>query len=194
MATDVHSTLRSRRSITAVTSDVPPRDAIERLIEAAIWAPNHHMTEPWRFHVLTGAARAAMGEAVARWLETVRDADDPKQRGEIAAARNNLNRAPVIIVVSQIGSDDPVQDLEDYAACCCATQNLCLAATGEGLATKWRTGTMAAYPAAKQHLGLDEKDRIVAFVYVGYPAAGGGPDRRSRTPADVAWLGWDSSD
>ena len=100
----------------------PPREVIERLIEAAIWAPNHHLTEPWRFHVLVGAARAAMGEAVARWLETVRDPDDPKQRGEIGAARKNLNRAPVIIVVSQLRSDDPVQDLEDYAACCCATQ------------------------------------------------------------------------
>ena len=193
MATDVYEALRNRCSITAVTPDIPPREVIERLIGAAIWAPNHHLTEPWRFHVLVGAARAAMGEAVARWLETVRDADDPKQRGEISAARKNLNRAPVIIVVSQLGSDDPVQDLEDYAACCCATQNLCLAAHAEGLATKWRTGSMATYPAAKQHLGLDKKDRIVAFVYVGYPDSGVGPDRRSRTPANVAWFGWDSS-
>ena len=190
---DIYTAIHGRRSVSTLAEDVPPRAVIERLINAAVWAPNHHLTEPWRFHVLRGAARSEMGAAVADRLEEELDPADSAKSGAIRSARSRLSRAPVVVVVSQNGSDDPTIDLEDYAAACCATQNLMLAAHAEGLATKWRTGDMCDYRAAKDFLGLSETDRIVAYVYVGYPAVHLAPDDRERKSPEVGWLGWDDS-
>ncbi len=190
---DVYTAIRGRRSVTLLAEDTPDRAVLERVLRASVWAPNHHMTEPWRFHVLTGDARQAMGNAVAAQLEQNLDPADTAAAAAARQARTRLLRAPVVIVVSQVGSDDPVLDLEDYAAACCATQNLLLAAHAEGLATKWRTGDMCDYPGAKEFLGLPPSHRIVAYLYVGYPSPKLGPDQRERAPAQIAWLGWDAA-
>ena len=74
---DVYNAIRSRRDYVEEFAEAcPPREVIERLIEAATWAPSHRRTEPWRFHVLAGAGRAAMGEAVAVWLAESGEAGD----------------------------------------------------------------------------------------------------------------------
>ena len=121
-----------------------------------------------------------MGSVVATELENQLDPSDPATAPAIRQARSRLLRAPVVIVVSQIGSPDAVTDLEDYAAACCATQNLMLAAHAEGLATKWRTGDM----------WLAGSDRIVAYLYVGYPSPNVGPDARQRERPSIHWIGW----
>jgi nitroreductase len=188
---DVFEALRARRSVSALTDQVPTRETVQCIIEAAVWAPNHHLTEPWRFHILAGEAREAMGDAIADALADDLDLGDPINVGEVKAARMKLRRAPVVIVVSQEGNPDPVVDRENYAACCCATQNLLLAAHAEGLAAKWRTGAMARYPAAREYLGLGDRDHIVAYVYLGYPAPSAPPDTRTREAPRINWLGWE---
>ena len=109
--------------------------------------------------------------------------------GRQALARAKLTRAPVFIVVSQVRQEeDPVLDLEDYAACSCATENLLLAAHAEGLAAKWSTGKLAEYPAAEAYLGLAPIDRIVAYVYLGEAAVESAP-KEERQPPVVEWRG-----
>ncbi len=190
---DTLTALRDRRSINALTSDVPSQAAIQRLIDAAVWAPNHRMTEPWRFHVLAGDARRTVGEAISDGLRDELDANDPVAAGEIKGARAKLMRAPVVIVVSHPRADDPVMDLEDYAACCCAVQNMLLAAHAEGLGAKWRTGAMCEFVATRKALGLGDTDRLVGFIYLGYPSPNAPPDTRERATPDVDWLGWDDA-
>ena len=185
---EVFEALRDRRSITALTDEEPSRETVQRLIDAAVWAPNHQLTEPWRFHVLAGQARQAMGEAIGDALANELDLSDPISAGEAKSARVKLERAPVVIVVSQERSPDPTVDLEDYAACCCATQNILLAAHAEGLAAKWRTGAMASYRAALEHLGLGEDDRIVAYIYLGHPSPIAPADKRTRKAPRINWL------
>ena len=190
---DILTALRDRRSINALTADVPPRATIQRLLDLAVWAPNHHMTEPWRFQVIAGDARQAIGEAISDGLRTELDANDPVAAGEIKGARAKFLRAPVVIVVSQPRADDPVTDLEDYAACCCAVQNMLLAAHAEGLAAKWRTGAICEYAATRQALSLGATDRLVGFIYLGFPSPSAPPDQRVRAAPDTAWLGWDDA-
>jgi nitroreductase len=179
--------IRNRRSVGMVRQDPVPRELITTLLDAAVWAPNHRLTEPWRFFVLTGDARTAMGEAIAARLE----ADGGATAGALDAARTKLLRAPVVVVVAQVDRpDNEEKDLEDYAACACAVQNLMLAAHDAGLVSKWSTGAMAAYPGAKVFLGLAPTDRIVAYIYLGYadkPVA-----TTNRRPAEelTRWLGW----
>lgn len=185
--------LALRRSAKAFADRMPSRDLIERLIEAATWAPNHRLTEPWRFVVLAGKERARFGEHLALAM-----AADGVAEKAVEKTRTKPLRSPVLIVVAQRGParSDEV-DREDYAAVSCATQNLMLAATAEGLATKWSTGEMAEMPAAREFLGLDEHDRVVAYVYLGYPegAEDAEADAHTASPPDrkppqVAWRGF----
>lgn len=176
---DVDTAIRERRTIGVFSDREVPPQAIAELIEAARWAPNHKHTEPWRFHVVAGEARAQLADAIV------------DGGGEFAKdPRGKLLRSPQFIAVTQQAVlDDPIRDQEDYAAVCCAVQNMMLAATSRGLATKWSTGALAENPAAKRWLGIGEQDRIVAFLYVGYV-----PDEMrempaERRPADVVWRG-----
>ncbi len=174
---DVDTAIRERRTI-GVFSDRPiSQGEVEELIEAARWAPNHKHTEPWRFHVISGNAREEMCNAILA------------AGGEFAKdPRGKLMRSPLFIAVTQQAVlDDPVRDQEDYAAVCCAVQNMMLAATARGLASKWSTGALAENPAAKRWLGISEQDRIVAYLYLGYA-----PDEMrempaERRPAEVIW-------
>ena len=97
---DIYSAIRGRRSVTTLLDDVPSRDVIDRIIQTSVWAPNHHLTEPWRFHVLCGDARSDMGSVVATELENQLDPSDPATAPAIRQARSRLLRAPVVIVVS----------------------------------------------------------------------------------------------
>lgn len=183
--------LATRRSASAFASGCPPRAQIARLIEAATWAPNHHLTQPWRFEVIAGDERARFGDALAAWIES--DAGPSDRTPRLAqSTRTKLLRSPVIVTVIQrsLGDDDE-REREDYAACCCATQNLLLAAHADGLAAKWSTGAMATWPAARDYFGLEPADRIVAYIYVGYPPAEARVRLPERAPAPVTFRGFD---
>ncbi len=180
---DISEAIRERRTVGAFTEQPIERDLIEELIEAAVWAPNHKHTEPWRFHVVSGAARDDLAGAVMAELEAngASPAKDPRAK---------LKRAPLFVAITQTASpDDPVRDLEDYAACCCATQNLLLAAHARGLAAKWSTGALAESAAAKRWLGIGEADRIVGYIYLGYAPEGVRVPEATRRAAEVVWRG-----
>ena len=182
---DLYEALRTRRSSSRFAAEPPPRELIERLVEAATWAPNHHVTEPWAFHVLGGDARAALARSIAEALPPEKDTE--RERAAILA---KLERSPIVVVVTQRGGvPDEVRSLEDDAACACATHNLLLAAHAEGLAAKWSTGKLARSPGAAAYLDLAEDDRIVAFVYLGYPVEDGAARGPQRSPPAVTWHG-----
>ncbi len=186
---DIYDALRFRRSTKHYGQEAPPRGVIERILEAATWAPNHHLTEPWRFFVLQGDARADLGQRVATAMVA-----NGETEGFAAATRTKLMRAPVLIIVAQANRPaDPTLDLEDYAAVCAATQNMLLAAQGEGLTAKWSTGELTIMPTVFEYLGLSDEgatgDRIVAFVYVGSGDPEVAPVEPRRNPAPVDWRG-----
>ena len=174
---DVEQAIRGRRTVGSFSVREVPPAVISELIEAATWAPNHKRTEPWRFQVVAGAARAELAEAIL--AEEGEQLKDPRPK---------LLRAPLFVAVTQTAVlDDPVRDQEDYAAVCCAVQNLLLAAHARGLASKWSTGALAESAAAKRWLGIDAVDRIVAYVYLGYAAEGLREPPAARSPAAVVW-------
>ena len=174
---NVDQAIRQRRSVGTFDDRPITREVVAGLIDAASWAPTHHLTQPWRFVVLAGEARAALADAVV--------IADPVS-GVARTVHKKLGRAPVCVVVSQrIPADvDAMTEREDYAACAAAIQNLMLAAEATGLASKWSTGSLAALASAKAHLGLDPGDRIVGYVYLGYAA--GGDATRQASPGERA--------
>jgi nitroreductase len=186
--------MRERRSAARVRPDEPPREAIETLLQAATWAPNHYRTAPWRFTVLTGDARGTFGDVLAASMERrMNQATTPPSPEERAAAlakeRNKPLRAPVIIAVACLPSTaEKVDEIEEISAVAAGVQNMLLAAEALGLGAMWRTGAPARDPEAKRALGFPETSRIIAFVYVGYPDLTS-QHERERDPAPyTTWL------
>ena len=179
----------SRRSVGRVSPDPLHREVVEELVAAAASAPNHHLTGPWRFIVLTGDARREVGDAHARAARRER-ADITEEAVEKEARR--LERAPVVIVCCVAPGDDPVEAREDRDAVAAAIENLLLAAQARGLGAMWRTGVMVDEPEVRDALGLAPRDQIVGFVYLGRPLGpppATGPPRGSVSDVTV-WRGW----
>lgn len=178
--------IRRRRSIGRSEGELS-RTTISELIEAATWAPNHHLTEPWRFTVLTGDARRKLGEF---WAKTRADdlaLEGEKRDGFIQGEAKKPLRAPVLIVVSARTDSDPVVAEEDFAATSAAVQNLLLVAAERDLSAMWRTGDIVHHPAIKEYLGLDASDRIVAVVYLGERGISDAQPQTRKPPA-ITWL------
>jgi nitroreductase len=168
---ELFEAIRTRRSIGKVKPDPVPRECIEKMLEAATWAPNHHRTEPWRFLVLTGEGRKRLGHVMmAVVLEKKEDLSSAEREERLQRELNRAFRAPVVIVVIASPANRPnVLKEEELAACHAAVQNMLLAAHAQGLGAIWRTGKAAYHPAAKQGFELTDQEQIVGYIYVGYP-------------------------
>ncbi|MDQ2857546.1 MAG: nitroreductase family protein [Candidatus Eremiobacteraeota bacterium] len=166
---DVIEALRTRRSIGKLDGEVADDD-VRSLVEAALCAPNHKLTQPWRFTLVRGDARRRLGAVWAEVAAAATSLDGTLRADFIAREAAKPLRAPALLVVSTRTAADPVVAGEDFAATAAAAQNLLLAAHARGLGAIWRTGAMAYHPEIKAHLGLSPTDRIVAIVYVGRPA------------------------
>ena len=178
-AENISQAIRSRRSAKRLLDTPVERQVIERLLEAATWAPNHHLTEPWRFWVISGAGRERFGEAMAAGdLNTHRDATPEQRETMRTSAIGKAHRAPVIIAVAAVMAESNKNpDLEEISATAAAIQNLLLQAEAEGLGAIWRTGRSAYEPEMAEYFGLTERDRILGFLYIGHPD----PDAPART-------------
>jgi nitroreductase len=168
----VFDTIKRRRSIGKMTQEQPTREQIERVLEAATHAPNHHNVEPWKFFVLVGKAREQLGAVMAESLAARLD-ETMSERAQAALKKehNKLLRSPVVIVVAAERPDRPeVLEIENIEAVAAAVQNMLLTAEELGLASMWRTGNAAYDPRVKKWLGLTPDEHIVALVYLGFPA------------------------
>lgn len=195
--TEILAAIRRRRSIARVKAERPPREVVEQVIEAGAHAPNHHKTRPWRFIVLAGNAREALGEVMAQ--SAVDGAGESHPPAGLAALREKQRskplRAPVIIVVAVEPSGAPkVIEIEEIEAGAAAVENMLLAAEALGLGAMWRTGPAAYDPAVKRLLGLPETAHIIAFVYLGYSDLPELPSRDQERLSRTRWLGWDTND
>ena len=186
---DTYEAIMTRRSVPKTAEAVPPPTEVKRLLDAAIMAPNHHLTEPWRFVVLTGDALKELGEVFALHAE--------RTGGNVELARDLPLRAPIIItVIEQRRADPHVPEIEDHHAVGAAMQNILLAAHAAGLVAMIRTGPYARLPEVHEHLGLDMGEFIAGFIYVGFPLEGFNKKAPRKTPAMslTEWRGFNGSE
>jgi len=190
----VREAIEGRRSIGKVHPEQPTRDMIETILEAATWAPNHRITEPWRFFVLAGDARQTLGDFMgAQNAEKYAD-DDPNREIERARGAKKALRAPVVIAVAVEPSPaSNVDELEEVAAVAAAAQNMLLAAHAIGLGAMWRSGAIIHDPNVKSWLGLSDRAKLLGFIYVGYPAMTSSRSQRTPATAFTEWRGWDDA-
>jgi len=167
---DVETAIRERRTHKQFGHEPVDRATLEELFDLARLAPNHHLTQPWRFRVLGPATLARLKEAAG-----------PKESAK-------LDRAPTLVVASAVLSGDPVQDEEDLHATACAVYTVLLAATGRGLASYWRTPAALRDPAIRHGLGLAQHERFVALIHLGRRVSEPPPREREPVSAVVDFL------
>jgi nitroreductase len=179
--------IRERRSIRRFTDRPVARDEIESLIAAANLAPNHRLTQPWRFYVLGPEARHAFGLALGD--RKARKIADPAAASAMRENVANEHRAlPALIAVAVVSSDNPETAEEDYAAAMMAVQTMALTATAIGLGTHIKTGAVMADPVARAAMGVREGERVVAMVNVGVPAEVPAPKPREPATSFTTWM------
>jgi len=183
---DIFEAIHTRQSIGKVKPDPVPHELIERLLSAAVQAPNHHKVRPWRFVVLTGAARERLGDAMAQSLHN----SDPNTGDEaVTKERTKPLRAPVVIAVAVDKPNLPkVVEIENVCAAAAAVQNMLLAAHALGLGAYWRTGPSATDPVIKTFLGFVPDQMLIGFIYIGYPDMPPHPPSRPSFEDRTVWL------
>lgn len=142
------------------------RATLEELLELARWAPNHNLTNPWRFRVLGPASLGRLKEAAAKLaVDGAPAGADLEKIGEAAAAK--LDRAPTLVVCSVVQSGDAVQDEEDRHAAACAAYVVLLAAHSRGLAAYWRTPAVLRSDAGRSAVGLPDDEHFIGLLHLG---------------------------
>jgi nitroreductase len=167
---DVETAIRTRRTHKAFRPEPLAREEIDELLELARWAPNHHLTAPWRFRVVGPAA-----------LERLKRAAGPEGAAKLA-------RAPTLIVSSAALSGDPVQDEEDLHATAVASYIVLLGAHARGLAGYWRTPELLREPEGQAAVGLPPGERFVALLHLGRPRQEQAAPERPPTEQSTIYL------
>jgi nitroreductase len=186
---DAISAIHQRTSVRRFRPDPVSRETIEQLLECAVRAPNHKLTQPWRFTVLTGAARNQFAELRAG--HRLKRFDDPGSPEALAGAdkvRRETRDTPVFVVVMSAVNSDEITREEDYAATMMATANLIIAAESLGLGTYLKTGGIMQDPAVLSLARVPEGFRIAGIVSLGYPADSEPPRRRKPATDLTQWV------
>lgn len=179
--------IRERRSIKRFTSRPVSREEIETLLAAATLAPNHRLTQPWRFYVLGPEARYAYGRALGE--RKARKIEDPQAANTMRETVAEEHRAlPCMIAIAVVDNENPEIREEDYAAAMMAVQNIALSAVELGLGTHLKTGGVMSDAAARAAAGVKDNERIVAIVNVGEPADVPPPKKRESASAFTTWI------
>jgi nitroreductase len=170
---EVRQAILSRRTVQRYSTDPIPDGCIERALECAIRAPNHKLTNPWRFARVGPETRERIVEI---GLRIKRDKAAAKGRelseGQEAMIRAKLGNSAEVLVVSQVLVDDDFRRKEDYASIACAIQNLMLSLWSEGVGSKWATGSVTRHPDTYEAVDIDpDTEEIVGFVWVGHSSA-----------------------
>ncbi len=180
----ISETIRNRRSIGKVKPDPISRTHVEQILEAGIWAPNHRLTEPWKFFVLEGDGRYKLGDALAN-VARAEGADEDKA----ASARSKVERAPVIIAVAVEPVDNSkVIELEEYGAVFAAIQNMLLEIHELGLGAVWRSGEPCYHAEMNKAFGLSEKGKMLGFIYLGVPERTDQTSKRTPFAEKTEWI------
>lgn len=166
---NVDDAIRTRRTHKLYQSDPVPRPVLEELLELGRWAPNHHVTNPWRFRVVGPEALARLKDA------------DPE-----GAAK--LDRAPTLVACSVTTDPDPQQAEEDLLSGACAVYIVMLAAHARGVASYWRTPGVLRTDAGREAVQIGDGERVLGLLHLGTAARDWEPPPRAPVDQLVTFL------
>ncbi|MDF2938652.1 MAG: nitroreductase [Paenibacillaceae bacterium] len=174
--TPVADMIRDRRTVRLFREEPVSQELLERLLNVAVWAPNHMNRQPWRFILFQGESRKTFAQAMVATYS-------PEERGKYGEAKQQyLEQVPAHLII--VMKEDPRQKVwdEDYAAVCCLIQNFQLAAWEAGLGVVWKTNHYGYYPEFRDTVGVKLGEKIAGILHIGYPRVV--PQPIERKPAE----------
>ncbi len=165
-------TIRNRRSIYDFKQIPIPKDVIVQILEPAVWAPNHKLTEPWRFLVIEGRTKETLAHIYCKIQRIKTKSEDPAVLEKATKkGYTKLMGKPTIIGVVCKKDKDAFRAKEDYASACCAIHNISLTAWEMGIGMQWSTSGLINDPESLELLQINPaEEEIIGFLYTGYPA------------------------
>jgi nitroreductase len=176
----VLDSLLSRQSHWPLTEPGPNDAELATIFDAALRAPDHARLQPWRFVLVRGDARGALGDVLVD-LAHARAPEEP--RAAHAHRRHKAFAAPVVIALgAQVDPDSHVPEIEQLMSMGAATMNLLNAIHALGYGGFWATGEDSYEPAMHAALGFGASERLLGFLFVGTPqrSTGRAPVRPDR--------------
>jgi nitroreductase len=172
-----------RRSVSNLTEPGPSPDQLETLLRAATTVPDHGLLRPWRFVVVSAAARSAFGDALAAAAASTPGVD--------AAAVEKVRRKPLIaptqlVLIARPAASAKVPEWEQVASAACTGYALMLAAQALGLGAVWKSTPFRDGTALRRLLGMAGGDQLLGWVNVGTPGPGALPPRPAVPLSEVA--------
>ena len=168
--------LISRISSPVLTEPAPSKEQLDKLFQAALRAPDHARLRPWRFLVISGEARNALGEVFASASLQAQPDLSPEA---VARCKGLPLRAPVLVgLICRVQEHPKVPEIEQQLSVAAAAQNILNSAYAQGIGAIWRTGAVTYHPATAKGLGLDDNECLLGFIYLGTP---GGPKKKLET-------------
>ncbi|MFW5700819.1 MAG: nitroreductase family protein [Cyclobacteriaceae bacterium] len=183
--------IKNRRSIypNMYTGEQVPDQVIEQMLENANWAPNHRLTEPWRFVVFKGTGLKKLADFQAELYRQISLSNDEfKQDNYDKLASKPLSASHIIAIGMHRDEKNRLPEIEEIEAVACAVQNMALTAEVYRVGCYWGSGGITYYDEAKEFFGLGANDKLLGFLYVGVPKIR--PPRGRRKPIDqkVKWV------
>jgi nitroreductase len=184
--------IQNRRTIKPpmMSNKAVAEDDLRAILENANWAPTHGLTEPWRFNIYRGAARAKLAEALGSLYDRVVP-EDQKKPGKAEKIREMPLRAPVVMLIWMKRQEiKKINELEEVEAVACAVQNMHLTATALGLGSFWSTPPFIYAPEMNEWLGIGVEDRCLGVLYLGHLAESASWPRGRRGPIEdkIEWI------
>lgn len=185
---EFYDVVHNRRSIRKYKTEVVPRDAILRILDAACWAPSGMNLQQWEFIVVSGGKKEQLGEPYAKAMEKIGHDWTEEQRKMSLAAARKFNWAPHVIVALAPKADDAFVQKMHVESVSAAFENLLLAACAEGLGTCWAMGPLLEEEAIRSILEIPPDKEIVALTPLGYPDMEATAPPRKDLATKVTWV------
>jgi nitroreductase len=184
---NVREAILTRRTVQRYTTEPIPEGCVERALECAVRAPNHKLSNPWRFTRVGPKTRekiVELGLSIKR--EKAQSKGKELTEKKVDKIRAKLGNSPEVIVVSQVLADDRFRRKEDFAAVACAIQNFSLCLWDEGVGSKWATGGITRHHETYEIVDIDpDRQEIVGFIWVGHSSRE--LDETPRQPLDQVY-------
>lgn len=188
---EISRLIKSRRSIypAQYSEEIIKKDIIEEILESANWAPSHKLSEPWRFTVFSGLGLGKLGDFMSELYQEVATAKGSFDEGKFQKLKSKpLMASHVISIGMKRDTKERIPEIEEVEAVACAVQNMQLTATAHGIGCYWGTGGVTYFEQAKSFFSLNAKDKLLGFLFLGYPKSKWPTSKRKPIQDKVIWM------
>lgn len=163
----IEKVMKARRSVSLFEDKLVDVDQLKAMLETAKWVPNHKLTEPWRFTIITGETKHALADLAGTFMGRGKASEDQKRAYD--KAFQTFSQVPVYIMVTMTEHHDLKVRQEDYASTSALIHNLSLLLWEAGIGMIWKTGPLTDTEAFRELIQIQKGEKFVGMLQIGYP-------------------------